>query len=70
MQRFTLAVQTLYMHYFLFIWGWNDLKVFLTHVAQPEGLKMSDLQDAQNFLYSFQNSVKHPNDPTSNLHRH
>ncbi|PBK79593.1 hypothetical protein ARMGADRAFT_1069370 [Armillaria gallica] len=55
-QRFTLAVQTLYMHYFLFIWGWNDLKVLLTHVAQPEGLKISDLQDAQKFLYSFQNS--------------
>ncbi|PBK69582.1 hypothetical protein ARMSODRAFT_168816 [Armillaria solidipes] len=56
MQRFTLAVQTLYMHYFLFIWGWNDLKAFLTHAAKSEGQTASDLQDARYFLSLFQSS--------------
>ncbi|KAK0459939.1 hypothetical protein IW261DRAFT_1614917 [Armillaria novae-zelandiae] len=35
-QRYVLAVQNLYMHYFLFIWGWNDLKACLTHMAETE----------------------------------
>ncbi|KAK0436676.1 hypothetical protein EV421DRAFT_1102693 [Armillaria borealis] len=55
-QRVALAVQTLYMHYFLFIWAWNDLKVFLTHVAETDDNAIQKQQDSPNFVLSFQNS--------------
>ncbi|KAK0447838.1 uncharacterized protein EV420DRAFT_1767425 [Desarmillaria tabescens] len=55
MQRYVLAVQNLYMHHFLFIWGWNDLKACLTHIAEKD-VPVSDLQDMRNFVWSFQSS--------------
>ncbi|KAK0436781.1 hypothetical protein EV421DRAFT_1106512 [Armillaria borealis] len=56
-QRVALAVQTLYMHYFLFIWAWNDLKVFLTHVAlETDDSAIQKQQDLPSFVSSFQNS--------------
>ncbi|PBK79587.1 hypothetical protein ARMGADRAFT_119309 [Armillaria gallica] len=54
-QRVALAVQTLYMHYFLFIWAWNDLKAFLTHVAETDDSVLQK-QDLQSFVSSFQDS--------------
>ncbi|PBK69587.1 hypothetical protein ARMSODRAFT_1084876 [Armillaria solidipes] len=56
-QRVALAVQTLYMHHFLFIWAWNDLKVFLTHVAlETDDSAIQKQEDLPNFVSSFQNS--------------
>ncbi|KAK0436775.1 hypothetical protein EV421DRAFT_1106435 [Armillaria borealis] len=56
MQRFTLAVQILYMHYFLFIWAWNDLKAFLTRIAESDASPVSDVLDAREFLQAFRYS--------------
>ncbi len=68
-QRVALAVQTLYMHYFLFIWAWNDLKAFLTHVAKTDDSVRQE-QDLRTFVSSFQDSVRHPIlEPTSSLTR-
>ncbi|KAK0447825.1 uncharacterized protein EV420DRAFT_1751041 [Desarmillaria tabescens] len=55
MQRFGFAVQNLYMHYFLFIWGWNDLRAFLTYIAESDG-PVSGLKVVSEFLRAFQNS--------------
>ncbi|KAK0200835.1 hypothetical protein DFS33DRAFT_1081087 [Desarmillaria ectypa] len=55
MQRHVLAVQILYMHYFLLIWGWNDFKALLDRIAESEG-PLSDMQDVGIFLWSFQKS--------------
>ncbi|KAK0447828.1 uncharacterized protein EV420DRAFT_861638 [Desarmillaria tabescens] len=55
MQRYVLAVQTLYMHYFLLIWGWNDIKALLSRIAESEG-PLSDQQDVYFFLQAFRGS--------------
>ncbi|KAK0494580.1 hypothetical protein EDD18DRAFT_1355324 [Armillaria luteobubalina] len=56
-QRYVLAVQNLYMHYFLFIWGWNDLKACLTLIAEMEkDIPISDRTDMEAFIESFQAS--------------
>ncbi|KAK0220414.1 hypothetical protein IW262DRAFT_1556641 [Armillaria fumosa] len=53
-QRYVLAVQNLYMHYFLFVWGWNDLKACLTHIAETaKDVSSSDLQFLRIFQASF-----------------
>ncbi|KAK0216171.1 hypothetical protein IW262DRAFT_1464707 [Armillaria fumosa] len=55
MQKVAFTVQNLYMHYFLFIWAWNDF-AYLIQIAETDPTGVSDLQDAQSFLWSFENS--------------
>ncbi|KAK0447831.1 uncharacterized protein EV420DRAFT_861690 [Desarmillaria tabescens] len=55
MQRYVLAVQTLYMHYFLLIWGWNDIKAMLNRIAESEG-PLSGMQGVHSSLQAFQQS--------------
>ncbi|KAK0476163.1 hypothetical protein IW261DRAFT_1492316 [Armillaria novae-zelandiae] len=52
MQKVALTVQNLYMHYFLFIWAWNDF-AYLIQIAETDPTGVSDLEDARNFQHVF-----------------
>ncbi|KAK0237073.1 hypothetical protein EDD85DRAFT_835988 [Armillaria nabsnona] len=55
MQKVAFTVQNLYMHYFLFIWAWNDF-AYMIQIVETDPNGIPDLQAAKRFLSSFEHS--------------
>ncbi|KAK0189550.1 hypothetical protein F5146DRAFT_1051509, partial [Armillaria mellea] len=53
MQKVASTIQSLYMHYFLFIWAWNDFAC-LIQIAETDPTGVPDLEAAKRCLSSFE----------------